>query len=279
MLFDRPILFEDAVRSAKAKALLPTDLASKDLAGLRGVIAQNALASARVVEASILQKVADVLQAMIEPKEEDGVVKGMNLATARLEMKQKLAEIGYQPPEGERGRITDLSSDQRINLIVDTQIALNRGYGQFKQGQSAAVLDAYPAQELYRGEPRKEPRPWHEIWPEAANKVDAGAMRTYKETGRFLARKDSPIWLEISDFGLPYPPFKFNSGMRTEDVDRETALQLGLIDEDTEVQSIADDYAQSFQMSADGLTEEMKAKILDQLGSDFTFKGDVLTRA
>ena len=39
---------------------------------------------------------------------------------------------------------------------------------------------------------------------------------------------DDPIWLKISDFGLPYPPFACNSGMWTFEIDAKETEALGL---------------------------------------------------
>ena len=47
-----------------------------------------------------------------------------------------------------------------------------------------------------------------------------------------IALKSDPIWYDISAFGQPYAPFDFNSGMDLRDVDRDEAVDLGLISED-----------------------------------------------
>jgi hypothetical protein len=279
MVFEKPILFEDAVRSAKVKALLPTTLSSAELAPIRLDIAKTALASARVYEARFLSDLASVVESMLSPLErEDGNIQGMNLAEARTNLKAKLKEYGYEPPEGERDRITDLSSDQRLNLMVETQVDLNRGYGQWRQGQDEDILDVWPAQELYRAEPREEPRDWDQIWDEAASRVDPAAHRVFKETNRKVALKDSPIWLTISDFGVPYPPFKFNSGMKVEDVERDAAISLGLMSPNRRVRPEEADHYRDFSISAPEVTPEMQEQILDTLGPEFAFKEGVLTR-
>jgi hypothetical protein len=38
-----------------------------------------------------------------------------------------------------------------------------------------------------------------------------------------------PIWTALSDFGNPYPPLKYNSGMGVTPEDRDTAEELGLL--------------------------------------------------
>jgi hypothetical protein len=50
-------------------------------------------------------------------------------------------------------------------------------------------------------------------------------------TGRMVAMKNDPIWIAISDFGLPWPPFKLDSGMWLSDVGWTECLHLGLVEE------------------------------------------------
>ena len=44
-----------------------------------------------------------------------------------------------------------------------------------------------------------------------------------------VARKDAPVWLALSDFGHPFPPFSFDRSMWTRDVERNEAERLGLL--------------------------------------------------
>ena len=46
--------------------------------------------------------------------------------------------------------------------------------------------------------------------------------------GRLIALKNDPVWLKISDFGHPHPPFAFDSGMDMVDVSRVDAVEFGL---------------------------------------------------
>jgi hypothetical protein len=102
-----------------------------------------------------------------------------------------------------------------------------QGYGNFVADQDPDRLDAWPAQELYRLESRKVPRDWVGRW------LDAGGTPT--NDGRMIALKNDPIWSEISDFKLPYPPFAFGSGMWVRDISRSEAQELGIIAPNDEV--------------------------------------------
>jgi hypothetical protein len=125
----------------------------------------------------------------------------------------------------------EIAQDSRLNLILDTQTRMGAGYGSWIEGQHPSVLEAWPAQELYRQEERKEPRDWPTTWEDAGGEFYPGGDPFY-EQGRMIALKDDPIWVEISEFGLPYPPFAFNSGMWLRDIDHDEAVELGIIDED-----------------------------------------------
>ena len=140
------------------------------------------------------------------------------------------------------------------------------------------MLEMFPAQELYRGEDRMEPRDWNAIWSEAAAAVDERALRVFQETGRMIDLKDSPIWLHISDFGLPFPPFKFNSGMTTDDVDFEQAEALGLMEPGRKVEKLPIDLGSQMKMSVAEIPEAMQRQILEALGPGYTIKEGVLTR-
>lgn len=234
--------FESALKAHDVRAIMPTAL---DTAGIRSQIGaavrRKSIISAETMLTDLLDHYKDRVGKIINPVTvtRDGrrVTKGMDFATARLEAKQLLRELGFQPDPEKRGTLKDLSSDQRINLVLKTNVQMMQGAGNFIQGQDAAVLDAFPAQELVRFEGRKAERDWKSRWREAADySGDNDAARVLDESGRMIARKDSPIWdaLGSSDLfpdGLdnPYPPFAFGSGMWVQDVDFETAEKLGLV--------------------------------------------------
>ncbi len=90
---------------------------------------------------------------------------------------------------------------------------------QFRPGTDPEVLDAYPAGELVHVKNGTEPYDWKTRWLEFDGKIHGGRM---------IALKGDPIWLKISDFGHPHPPFAFASGMDMVDVSRVEAVGLGL---------------------------------------------------
>lgn len=278
MIFTKPTQLRDAAKSLAVKAILPTTLDSAEIGQLGSEVTQLATISSNVYQASFLERVAGAVESLVSPtKNEQGVTKGFNRASARTDLKQALKEIGYVPPAGEAGRITDLSSDQRLNLILDFNADSARGYGQWKRWVKPQSVAVSPAFELFRLEDRIEPRPWAEIWPEAAAAVDPDAFEVYKESGRMVARKDSPIWMAISDFGRPSPPFKFNSGMWIKNVPVNEAKGLGL---DVEgVKPTEAGFADQFKMSVSDLKGEVLDKIEASLPNGFEISGGVLQKA
>jgi hypothetical protein len=231
MLFDAPITFEDALAARKVKALLPTELSSGELHQIAPELLERGTFMARNTHAGSLQTASDLIGNLLTPHTEtrDGkpFTAGLDPASARLAMKKYLGEQGYVPQGEDEGTIKDFSSDARINLVLKMGVESAQGYGNWKQGQDEDVLDAFPAQELFRAEEREVPRDWIDRWQEAGGQVLEGE--------RMIGLKNDPIWEEISAFGTPYPPFDYNSGMWIRDISREEAMDLGLIDQDTQI--------------------------------------------
>jgi hypothetical protein len=211
------------------KSILPTTLSSAELEQISTEIRERALFSARVTNAEYLQEIDDVLQKFINGE--------INLATARVQLRAKLTELGYEPAPGEEGKITDFASDERINLVLNTNAQMAAGYGAWLQGQSAPILDQWPAQEIFRLQGRMKPREWQTRFTDAAASTGSQYVVTKFDEHNFqaVALKNDPIWEAISRFGTPYPPFDFNSGMWVRDVTRDRAMELKLIDRDTQI--------------------------------------------
>lgn len=227
-------LFLEAVVKHLAKSITPSPRTAEQWSSIPVGIRERAMFSARVTNTRHLQLIKDSVEQIIAPrteKREDGtlVTRGMDIATARLEIKNLLKELDYDPGAKE-GTIQDLSSDQRINLQLEQNARSAQGFGQHIQGTAEGVIDAYPAQELYRQEDRMEPRDWEQRWQDAGGQIFGGRM---------IALKSDPIWEAISAFGVPWPPYDYGSGMWVRDVDRDEAVALGLMAPDAQVQAPA----------------------------------------
>ena len=234
-----PSPFEAALDRIQRQSTLPTSAGTSDLATLPADVRERAFFSARVMDAQVLQRFKDLLDRAIGSgsRAADGSYipgSAVNLATFRVEAKDLLHSMTYQPEAGKEGTLQDLSSDSRLEVIYRTNLEMAQGYGAWIQQQDPASLDAYPAQELYRLESRLNRRPWGQIWNDAISQLGRGntsaipADMPYAEDGMFALVND-PIWIHISRFDLPYPPFDFGSGMWVRDIDRLQAEELGLL--------------------------------------------------
>ncbi len=136
-----------------------------------------------------------------------------NKASARCDFMLSLRRIG----------LWRLSTDEDwLNTIIDVNTELRQGYRQYVDGIRDGVLLAFPCAELFTlSVYRSEPHDWKARW------VKCGGILS---EGRMVARKDSPVWNCIGDFGYPFPPYALRSGVWTKDVLRSEAARLGVIE-------------------------------------------------
>jgi hypothetical protein len=208
-----------------AKAILPTGLSSEEIRRtVSPEIRRRSFFSARTAEAEYLEAARRVCA--------DVAAGRIGTARARELLAEALRRFGYAGDAGAPGAIDDIGSEERLNLIIDTQRDM---------AHSVALLDAqtdveiamFPAWRLVRFGTRRDPRDWGVRWAQAAQSVNwDGCARN----GDFVALKSSPVWGALGagvgghrdTLGNPYPPFAFNSGMDWEAVDAEECARLGL---------------------------------------------------
>lgn len=183
-----------------------------------------------MVEAQVRERaffMAGVENARIlqEFKEAAREIAAGNLTTneARKRLRGALRAAGYEPAEDERGGIHDLSSRRRMEVTLRTNVDMARGWMQREQMKKDK---SQPGLRLYRAQDAEQPRDWQRRWAEAAQAVDwEGVARG----GQMVALIESPIWVELSRFGNPYPPFDFGSKVRVRAVPYEECEKLGLV--------------------------------------------------
>ena len=191
--------------------------------------------SARVSSETFLFAIKKVVDSIVGDERQPGDerVSGMSLAEGRATLRNVLDALGYTPEGGfpgdelddtggtpalpaVAGTLQDLRSSRRLNLILETQIALMRGRAMKVQGRGPVADLAFPAWELVRFQQREVPRDW------AARFEEAGGTILTDEDGRkrLVAHKNDPVWDALGDSALfddaldvDHPPFAFNSGM------------------------------------------------------------------
>lgn len=120
------------------------------------------------------------------------------------------------------GGLADPGSEARAKVIVDTNAGLARSYVAWTAGATPGARAAYPADELVRIERRNEERDWRARWDAAGGKLHGGRM---------IALRTDTVWIRISRFGVPWPPFDYGSGMGVQGVSYEECVRLGLVAE------------------------------------------------
>jgi hypothetical protein len=217
MIFSRPLPYKEALESQQSRRWLPTTLTSGELARLQPALLRRSMFSAKVSDFAHLDEIGTGISDVLSGQ--------LDVATARLRIRQHLWRTGYQAPPDKVGGLEDLASEARVNLQIDTNVAMMRGLGNYIQGQQEDILDMYPAQRLVRVIDSKEKRDWEKRWSDAGGPESTGDV----------ALKTDPVWVNLSRFRNPYPPFDYNSGMDVEDVSRREAMALGLIDLNTQL--------------------------------------------
>ncbi|MFA6962442.1 MAG: hypothetical protein WC205_16930 [Opitutaceae bacterium] len=245
MIWGHALPFEEALASEAARRWLPTTLSSGELARLQPALLRRSRFSAKVSEFAHLDELGAGFSDVLAGK--------LDVATARLRIKQHLWRTGYQAPPDKTGGLEDLASSARINLQIGTNVEMMRGLGNYIQGQQADILDMYPAQRLVRVIETKVQRDWEQRWKDAGGPAGTG----------LVALKTDKVWVNLSRFGNPYPPFDFNSGMGVEDVSRREAMALGLIDLNTQLfpDNVTGDINQGVQASHVVQDKRMKAAL------------------
>jgi hypothetical protein len=213
----------EAVAKLDARTPIGAALRSDQWADVPLALRERAQFSANVESVRLLSAIQEKLRTRLTLAREQ-VANG----EAFVDRSSFIADIrGIAKAEGVRttdgagaGTVRDIRSSARLGLIFDQQTRQAAGFADWKSGQDADVLDAFPAQELVRVEERQVPRAWPSRWLAAGGRFFRGRM---------IAMKSDPVWEKISRFGTPWPPFDFGSGMGVRDVDRAEAEALGLL--------------------------------------------------
>lgn len=223
---------DGALEIARARGILPTSL---DTEGIRATFTKDVLArsvfSATTEHAGYLQSLEKQVEAVLD---------GRDKSHARAILKGQLTRLGYSPETGfdggtepvRPGSIQDLSSNARLDLILDTQVAILHGRAQEVAGLESGALEQFPGYELVRMEARRMPRDWLARWKQAGGKV----RKDKKGRVRLVALKTDAVWERLGDFnifsdalGISHPPFAFRSGMGWDELDKRECIALGLL--------------------------------------------------
>nr|DAY81873.1 MAG TPA: hypothetical protein [Caudoviricetes sp.] len=180
---------------------------------------------------------------------------------AQQAIRETLRQQGYRPPATGQGGIQDLSSWVRIQVVMETNAAMAHGYRNWYNWTQDEDTAAF---KFYRSQGREDPRYWAERWnraragleEEATEAVSSGFIRG-ETVGYALASSD--IWIRLSRFGTPYPPFDYLSGMNIAPIGAEEARAAGL--DVSRVRPAPASFNATLESNAQGVTEANKKKI------------------
>lgn len=274
--FDQPTALREAVQLLSGKTPIGSILRTAEWQKIPLELRLRALFSAGVESARVLQRIHDALNLAITNArgQAEGARKGTGEpGTFKMNRQKFIADIrelalaeGLVPADDAlEGTLQDITSEARLDLIFRTNMEQAREYAFWKRGQKQTILDAWPAQELIRVEPRRVPRNWEERWVAAGGEF---------HQGRMVALKTDEIWTRLSRFGTPWPPFDFNSGMGLKEINREEAIDLGLIEKDEAVEPMEEQFNSRLKASVRGLNPTFKDALKTIFGEQIDVSGD-----
>lgn len=270
-----------ALQTFQDREILPTHLSSEEIStSITREALERSFIMSKVKDVEILQKFKDETELVIAGQQDE--------ALAMAKITNWLKARGYQAPAGKEGGLEDLSSLSRMGVVLETNIAMARGYSDYLHRLQAQRL--FPAQRMVRKAKKKEPRPWKsERWPNAYGLTDEtpGAHPT-----EMVALITHPIWPHISRFSNPYPPYDFGSGMGVEPVGKKETQELGLLPEkppgtppiedlpqspgNPKPQIVVPSLNESLEIKPEVTDPGLKAALSKQLGNLAEWKGEEL---
>ena len=261
MTFSKSNPFTSAVSAIRTKRVVPVDWSSEDWAQyVPSFFRQQAFFSAHTDAAARLNGYKKYMEDFLEKNletittPEGGTVEALKAGGRSQFVSDLKALYGGSADEG-TGSIQTLTSTRRAELIFDTQQASAWGRGQWEEGNSPEILDYFPGQRFIRAGFVQVPRELHEQHRDEVHLKD-----------------DLQFWMamnseEIGGFGVPYPPFGYNSQMDVEDVTREDCIALGLIDENTQITPPDRAFNDVLQKSLEDMDPDIKRELLDTMGT------------
>lgn len=163
-------------------------------------------------------------------------------------------------PRDRTGTIEDIRSEARLQLVFDTQTQSAADFGYWKQGMDPTVLAEFPAQRFIRERDVKVKRVPHML--------NEGVVKR-KDDLEFWRSMNSP---SFGGFGVPWGPWGFWSGMGVEDVDRDEAERLKLVQPGEQLAPVESDFNDHLKASVRGLDKDLIAWLKMQFGSLVKFE-------
>jgi len=262
----KPIPFKEAIEKVGSKTIVGSQLNSAEWSEVPLALRERAFFSSRVESARFLQRaqdsIGDFLAGNREPAPDGTTMLKTGSRQQFVRDMQAFALANGMGPlaPGEKGTLKDISSEQWLSLIFDTQTRQGQDYGYWKQGMDADVLNEFPAQRFIRVQEVHEPRDWHHL----------------AEDGVWL-KTDLDAWIRLNrDFGVPWGPWGWGCGHDVEDMDRYEAEELGLIEPGARPEPVDKSFNDRLEASARGLNEDVLQQLRSAFGDQVEIEGDTI---
>jgi hypothetical protein len=260
MTFTTPTPFLAAIAKLIRRKIVPSRANSAQWRQIDVALRERSFFSARVESARVLQSMRDYMEEYLRvsryapTSQGPGALVSQGRAEFVADMRELAIREGLGNIDPETGRInpiikesdlTDIRSISRLQLIFDTQTESAQEFGYWQQGQDPDILDVFPAQQFIRVRPVKIPRSYHQA-----------------AEGSIRRKDDLPFWLSLNrDFGVPWGPWGFGSGMGVEDVDRNEAIAAGVIREGDVIKPTAKDFNDGLSSSVRDFSGQILAAL------------------
>lgn len=258
----KPLTEVSAALSSKTP--IGSALASADWATLGADLREESIFSAKVESVRALSAAQGKLQKILDLSRDDNGAVSMDRGRFIAEMQRMADDLGLRNADKPR-TLEDFGGERRLALIYEQMIGSAQSKAYYLSGQDPDVLDGWPAQELVRVRASTKERDWEQRWAAAGGGFP---------DGRMIARKTDPIWAAISRFGRAWPPFDFNSGMGLEEVDREEAEALGVIDPGEVIEPSIEHDRVAMEASVKPMSPRERKALVEMLGDGAEIVGD-----
>lgn len=267
MQFVAPVPFAEALQKLGNRSVIGSQLTSEDWARVPVALRERAFFSSTIENVQFLQRSKDLIGDFLtgareEVAQPDGTKTTMLKTGNRAKFVEQAREfalaqgMGPLVPE-DAGTVKDIRSEQRLNLIFDTQTHAAHAFGAWKQGQNPAVLDEFPAQRFIRERDVKEPRDFH-----------------HHHENEVHLKSNLAFWRGLNqDFGVPWGPWGWGCGHDVEDVDRAEAERLGLLAPGDPVAPQEAAFNDHLKASTQNLDPDLADLLSNKLGDRVTFDG------
>ena len=265
MFFVFPQLLSDAIRKLGSRSPVASTLTSDQWSEIPVELRERAFFSATVESLRFLDNAQGMIGEYLTSETTSAARTGETMLKTggRAQFIEALQQFAVSSGMGpldpaHAGGLRDIRSETRLALIFDTQVQSANDYGYWKQGMDPDILNEFPAQRFIRAIEVQAPRADHQ--------THQGDVRRKDDLEYWRARN--------ANFGVPWGPWGFRSGMDVEDVDRAEAEAVGLVNPGEDLAPVDRAFNDELKASTTGLSSSSLDRLQRAFGDQITVDGD-----